>query len=80
MVVVDPPRTGLHPKLVAALARIRPRRIVYLSCNPANQARDIGLLGAAYRPVALTGFDFYPQTPHIESLVVLERNRAAGDA
>jgi 23S rRNA (uracil1939-C5)-methyltransferase len=73
VVVADPPRTGLHPKLVAALARKRPRRIVYLSCNPANQARDIGLLGAAYRPVALTGFDFYPQTPHIESLVVLDR-------
>jgi tRNA/tmRNA/rRNA uracil-C5-methylase (TrmA/RlmC/RlmD family) len=73
VVVADPPRTGLHPKLVAALARKRPRRIIYLSCNPANQARDIGLLGKAYRVAELAGFDFYPQTPHIESLVVLER-------
>jgi 23S rRNA (uracil1939-C5)-methyltransferase len=76
VVVADPPRTGLHPKLIAALARKRPRRIIYLSCNPANQARDVGLLGPAYRVAEFAGFDFYPQTPHIESLVVLDR---AGD-
>ena len=73
VVVVDPPRTGLHPRLVEALARVRPRRIVYLSCNPANQARDAAMLGAIYRAVTLVGFDFYPQTPHLESLLVLER-------
>jgi 23S rRNA (uracil1939-C5)-methyltransferase len=76
VVVVDPPRTGLHSKLVAALARKRPRRIIYLSCNPANQARDLGLLGPAYRVTELAGFDFYPQTPHIESLAVLDRATA----
>jgi 23S rRNA (uracil1939-C5)-methyltransferase len=73
VVVVDPPRAGLHPKLVAALGRIRPPRILYLSCNPANQAHDVALLRPVYRPVSLTGFDFYPQTPHLESLVVLDR-------
>jgi 23S rRNA (uracil1939-C5)-methyltransferase len=77
VVVVDPPRSGLHPKLIAALLRTRPRRILYLSCNPANLARDVGLLGPCYRPVTLIGFDFYPQTPHIESLAVLDRDEAS---
>jgi tRNA/tmRNA/rRNA uracil-C5-methylase (TrmA/RlmC/RlmD family) len=73
VVVADPPRSGLHSKLVSALVRRRPRRILYLSCHPENQARDLGLLRPVYRPVALFGFDFYPQTPHIESLAVLDR-------
>lgn len=73
VVVADPPRTGLHAKTIAALARSGARRILYLSCHPAKQARDVAMLGPAYRPVALVGFDFYPQTPHIESLVVLDR-------
>jgi 23S rRNA (uracil1939-C5)-methyltransferase len=73
VVVVDPPRTGLHPRLVGALVRTKPSRIVYLSCNPANQARDAAMLGTVYRAVTLVGFDFYPQTPHLESLLVLDR-------
>jgi 23S rRNA (uracil1939-C5)-methyltransferase len=73
IVVVDPPRSGLPAKLVGALARTPPSRIIYLSCNPETQARDVALLGAGFRLVALTGFDFYPQTPHLESLIVLDR-------
>jgi 23S rRNA (uracil1939-C5)-methyltransferase len=73
VLVVDPPRSGLHPKLVGGIARARPARLIYLSCNPANQARDLALLGPAYRLASLTGFDFYPQTPHLESLAVLDR-------
>jgi 23S rRNA (uracil1939-C5)-methyltransferase len=73
VVVLDPPRAGLPPKLVGTLLRMKPARIVYLSCNPAMQARDIAQLEAGFRPVTLVGFDFYPQTPHIESLVVLDR-------
>lgn len=73
VLVVDPPRSGLHPKLISAIARARPPRIVYLSCNPSNQARDIAMLGPAFRLVSLAAFDFYPQTPHVESLAVLER-------
>jgi 23S rRNA (uracil1939-C5)-methyltransferase len=75
VVVADPPRAGLHPRLVGTLLRARPARIIYLACNPANQARDIALLLSAYQPVTLVGFDFYPQTPHIESLVVLDRRQ-----
>ncbi len=73
VVVADPPRTGFDAKTIAALARSGARRILYLSCHPAKQARDVAMLGSAYRPVAFVGFDFYPQTPHIESLVVLDR-------
>ncbi len=76
VLLVDPPRTGLHPKLVNKILDARPRRIVYLSCNPQNQARDCALLREGYEPVALEGFDFYPQTPHIESLLILH-NRSS---
>jgi tRNA/tmRNA/rRNA uracil-C5-methylase (TrmA/RlmC/RlmD family) len=72
-VVLDPPRSGLHPRVVAALLRDGPPRILYLSCHPPRQARDVNLLAPAYRVAAVEGFDFYPQTPHSESLVVLER-------
>ncbi len=75
-VVLDPPRSGLHPKLVAALLRTQPKRILYLSCNPANQARDVSMLAPVFRPATLIGFDFYPQTPHIESLIVLDLDEA----
>lgn len=71
--VLDPPRAGLHPKLVAAIGSERPRRIVYLSCNPETQARDAKLLLAAgYELTALTGYDFYPETPHCESLAIFD--------
>lgn len=73
VVVLDPPRAGLPPKLVGTLVRMKPARLVYLSCNPAMQARDVAKLDSAFRPSTLIGFDFYPQTPHIESLVVLDR-------
>lgn len=77
VLLLDPPRTGLHPKLVNKILDARPPRIVYLSCNPLNQARDCALLGENYELVALEGFDFYPQTPHIEALAILDRKSAA---
>jgi 23S rRNA (uracil1939-C5)-methyltransferase len=73
VVVVDPPRAGLHPHVVQDLIGATPTRIIYLSCNPATQARDIRLLAEHYRPSPVSGFDFYPGTLHIESLVVFDR-------
>jgi 23S rRNA (uracil1939-C5)-methyltransferase len=70
-VVVDPPRSGLHQKVITALLKARPRRILYLSCNPETQARDLALL-TGYRRIYTAGFDMYPGTLHMESLVVLE--------
>ena len=72
VLVMDPPREGLAPKIVRRIANARPPQIVYLSCNPATQARDYALLQEVYQPVSLGGYDFFPNTPHIESLLVLE--------
>jgi len=73
VVVLDPPRAGLARGAVANLAALAAPRIVYLSCHPATLARDVAELSrASYRLVHVEGFDVFPQTPHVEALVVLE--------
>lgn len=72
IIIVDPPRAGLHAKVIATLLQQQPPRIIYLSCNPATQARDVALLLEKYRIVHARGYNFFPRTPHIESLVVLD--------
>jgi tRNA/tmRNA/rRNA uracil-C5-methylase (TrmA/RlmC/RlmD family) len=74
--IVDPPRGGLAPKLVHRIADAGPPQLLYLSCNPETQARDFRQLRHAYAPVSLRGYDFFPHTPHIESLLVLRRTAA----
>jgi 23S rRNA (uracil1939-C5)-methyltransferase len=72
-VIVDPPRKGLDAGLIKALT-VRPvPLLLYLSCNPATLARDLLMMRPAYRPILIQGFDFFPQTPHIETLAILER-------
>lgn len=71
-VIVDPPRAGLHHRVVERLLAVRPPRIIYLSCNPATQARDVALLTKGYRLAEARGYNFFPRTPHIEHLVVLD--------
>jgi 23S rRNA (uracil1939-C5)-methyltransferase len=72
--VVDPPRQGLSPALRQALARKGPPTLAYVSCDAATLARDSGeLIAGAYRLERLAGYDFYPQTSHIESLAVFRR-------
>lgn len=73
MVIVDPPRPGLHPKAVAALGSLAPGRIVYVSCNPQTMARDIGMLGDAYRVDRVRPVDMFPHTHHIEAVARLTR-------
>ncbi len=74
MVLLDPPRTGLDPRAAAALEKIAPPRIVYVSCDPATLARDLArLLGAGYRLKRLHLVDLFPQTFHLESIAVLEK-------
>lgn len=70
--VLDPPRTGLGEPVCRELLRLRPRRIVYLSCNPLTQASDVGILSQGYRLTSLRGYDMFPHTPHIETLAVLD--------
>lgn len=70
--IVDPPRAGLHQKVIEQILKNRPQRVIYLSCNVATQARDVALLAEAYRITAVAGFNFFPKTPHIENLVILD--------
>ena len=72
IIIVDPPRAGLHDDVTARLLEVQPPRIIYLSCNPVTQARDVSRLLGAYRISAHRGYNFFPRTPHIEHLVVLE--------
>ena len=73
IVIVDPPRAGLHPDVIATLLQQLPPRILYLSCNPVTQARDVALLQQNYRIVHHRGYNFFPRTPHSEHLVVLDK-------
>ncbi len=70
-VILDPPRAGCDRKLIDKLNEVRPQTIIYLSCNPATQARDIKLLLDNYKIKEVKTFNFFPRTPHIENLVVL---------
>jgi 23S rRNA (uracil1939-C5)-methyltransferase len=74
VVVADPPRAGFHPKALSALAALAPGRIVYVSCNPATLARDVGdLARQGYRLEWVQPVDMFPQTPHIEAVARLSR-------
>jgi 23S rRNA (uracil1939-C5)-methyltransferase len=74
VVVADPPRAGFHPKALAALAALAPARIVYVSCNPATLARDVGdLARSGYRLRWVQPVDMFPHTPHIEAVARLDR-------
>ena len=73
IVIVDPPRAGLHADVTNRLLETEPPRIIYLSCNPVTQARDVNLLQEKYEIVHHQGYNFFPRTPHIEHLVVLDK-------
>ena len=73
VIITDPPRAGMHPDVVKTILRAAPQRIVYVSCNPATQARDLQDLDAAYRVVAVQPVDMFPHTPHVENVVLLEQ-------
>lgn len=72
-VIVDPPRAGLHDSVIEKLLETGPQRIIYLSCNPVTQGRDIKKLLSSYEIAHHTGYNFFPRTPHIEHLVVLQK-------
>lgn len=71
-IIVDPPRAGLHTDVIKRLLETKPSRIIYLSCNPVTQARDVMMLAESYGIRAHSGYNFFPRTPHIEHLVVLD--------
>ena len=71
IIITDPPRAGMHPDVVKTILRTAPKRIVYVSCNPATQARDLQLLDTDYRVEAVQPVDMFPHTPHVENVVLL---------
>lgn len=73
-VIFDPPRAGLHRRITEKLLEVTPEQIMYLSCNPATQARDIALLQQHYTIKHFEVFNFFPHTPHIESLAILQKS------
>lgn len=72
-IITDPPRAGMHQDVVNVIIGAAPNRIVYVSCNPATQARDLQLLDQYYRVAAVQPVDMFPHTPHVENVVLLEK-------
>jgi len=73
VIITDPPRAGMHDDVINAILFADPKRIVYVSCNPATQARDLNLLDANYRVAAVQPVDMFPHTHHVENVVLLEK-------
>ena len=73
VIITDPPRAGMHPDVVKTILRAAPKRIVYVSCNPATQARDLQELDSDYQVVAVQPVDMFPHTPHVENVVLLNK-------
>lgn len=73
VIITDPPRAGMHPDVVDTILRANPERIVYVSCNPATQARDLALMDGQYRVQEVQPVDMFPHTPHVENVVLLMR-------
>ena len=73
VIITDPPRAGMHADVVKVILNAAPKRIVYVSCNPATQARDLQLMDADYKVAAVQPVDMFPHTPHVENVVLLER-------
>jgi len=73
VIITDPPRAGMHQDVIDTILFASPRRIVYVSCNPATQARDLQLLDPAYRVVKVQPVDMFPHTQHVENVVLLEK-------
>ena len=73
VIITDPPRAGMHEDVINAMLFANPKRIVYVSCNPATQARDLNLLDSNYKVTAVQPVDMFPHTHHVENVVLLER-------
>ena len=73
VIITDPPRAGMHNDVIDVILFAEPKRIVYVSCNPATQARDLQLLDVKYKVVAVQPVDMFPHTHHVENVVLLEK-------
>ncbi|MFO7613199.1 MAG: 23S rRNA (uracil-5-)-methyltransferase RumA, partial [Bacteroidales bacterium] len=74
VIITDPPRAGMHEKVIRQILQARPGKIVYVSCNPATQARDIRILADHYRVTAVQPVDMFPHTQHVENVVAMTKS------
>ncbi len=74
IIILDPPRAGVHPDVINTLLKAAPEKIIYVSCNPATQARDINMLGNQYKIFSLQPVDMFPHTHHLENITLLIKN------
>ena len=74
IIITNPPREGMHPKVVEQILRTEPKKIVYVSCNSSTQARDLGILSERYKITEIQPVDMFPQTHHVENIVIAELN------
>jgi len=72
VIITDPPRAGMHTDVIDVMLKLEANRIVYVSCNPATQARDLQLLDEKYKVSKVQPVDMFPHTHHVENIVLLE--------
>ena len=72
--LVDPPRSGMDAKMIEAILKVKPKKIIYISCSPSTLGKNLNDLKHQYHPVTILPFDLFPHTPHVESITVLERD------
>ncbi|MCB0383659.1 MAG: class I SAM-dependent RNA methyltransferase, partial [Psychroserpens sp.] len=75
VIITDPPRDGMHKDVVQQILNIAPEKVVYVSCNSATQARDLALMKDLYKITKTQAVDMFPQTHHVENVVLLERKQ-----
>ena len=73
VIITDPPRPGIHDDVITTILAAEPKRVVYVSCNPATQARDLSLLDVKYALKKVRPVDMFPHTHHVENVVLLEK-------
>ncbi len=73
IIILDPPRAGIHPDVITTLSKVSPEKIIYVSCNPATQARDINMLGNQYKINFVQPVDMFPHTHHLENITLLTK-------
>jgi 23S rRNA (uracil1939-C5)-methyltransferase len=73
VIITDPPRAGMHEDVIKVILTILPKKIVYVSCNPSTQARDLAFFETNYEIVKVQPVDMFPQTAHVENVVLLTR-------
>ena len=75
IIITDPPRAGMHEKVIRQILKSNAERIVYVSCNSATQARDVALLDEKYRITKIQPIDMFPHTHHVENVILLEKRK-----